>query len=49
MTGFSPDMDESTPLFPIATAAELSGLHPQTLQGASNKGASHAWGCSKKF
>ena len=32
MTGFSPDIDESTPLFPIATAAELSGLHPQTLR-----------------
>ena len=29
---FSDDMDESTPLFPIATAAELSGLHPQTLR-----------------
>ena len=25
-------MDENTPLFPIATAAELSGLHPQTLR-----------------
>ena len=29
---FSEDMDESTPLFAIATAAELSGLHPQTLR-----------------
>ena len=28
----SPDMDENTPLFAIATAAELSGLHPQTLR-----------------
>jgi MerR family transcriptional regulator/heat shock protein HspR len=25
-------MDENTPLFAIATAAELSGLHPQTLR-----------------
>jgi len=29
---YSQDMDENTPLFPIATAAELSGLHPQTLR-----------------
>ena len=29
---YSKDMDENTPLFPIATAAELSGLHPQTLR-----------------
>lgn len=29
---FSNEMDESTPLFAIATAAELSGLHPQTLR-----------------
>lgn len=29
---YSHDMDENTPLFPIATAAELSGLHPQTLR-----------------
>lgn len=28
----SPDMDENTPLFAIATASELSGLHPQTLR-----------------
>ena len=28
----SPEMDENTPLFAIATAAELSGLHPQTLR-----------------
>jgi len=28
----SGDMDENTPLFAIATAAELSGLHPQTLR-----------------
>jgi len=25
-------MDEQTPLFPIAAAAELSGMHPQTLR-----------------
>ena len=25
-------MDEFSPLFPIATAAELSGMHPQTLR-----------------
>lgn len=25
-------MDESTPLFPIAVAAELAGMHPQTLR-----------------
>jgi len=29
---YSQNMDENTPLFPIATAAELSGLHPQTLR-----------------
>jgi MerR family transcriptional regulator/heat shock protein HspR len=29
---YSQDMDEKTHLFPIATAAELSGLHPQTLR-----------------
>jgi len=28
----SSDMDENTPLFAIATASELSGLHPQTLR-----------------
>ena len=28
----SSPMDENTPLFAIATAAELSGLHPQTLR-----------------
>jgi MerR family transcriptional regulator/heat shock protein HspR len=26
------DIDEFSPLFPIATAAELSGMHPQTLR-----------------
>lgn len=26
------DIDPQSPLFPIATAAELSGLHPQTLR-----------------
>lgn len=29
---FSPGMNENTPLFPIAQASELSGLHPQTLR-----------------
>lgn len=29
---FGPGMDENTPLFPIAQAAELAGLHPQTLR-----------------
>jgi len=29
---FGPGMNENTPLFPIAQAAELSGLHPQTLR-----------------
>ena len=29
---FSPGRNENTPLFPIAQAAELAGLHPQTLR-----------------
>jgi MerR family transcriptional regulator/heat shock protein HspR len=29
---FGSGMNENTPLFPIAQAAELSGLHPQTLR-----------------
>jgi MerR family transcriptional regulator, heat shock protein HspR len=29
---FGPGVTENTPLFPIAQAAELSGLHPQTLR-----------------
>lgn len=32
MVDLSPEMDETTPLFPMSTASELSGLHPQTLR-----------------
>lgn len=32
MSGMTDDIDENAPIFAIAVAAELSGMHPQTLR-----------------
>jgi MerR family transcriptional regulator, heat shock protein HspR len=38
MTAFPPGADEDTPVFVISVAAQLSGLHAQTLRGYDRMG-----------
>ena len=35
------ELDETTPVFAIAAAAELAGMHPQTLRGYEKLGLVH--------